>query len=172
MTDAVDLPRDRALEQRDDERDAALTLHEERLVASEDVTSRQVGQVHLRKRVVVEDVTVTVPVRREVVDVVRVEADGTETVLEAAPALRDLQVEDRTGRAAKGKASGREAAPHREGGDGVVCYEERPVLTTEVFAVERVRLDVTRATRTETETHEVRREEVEFVETPTVETGR
>lgn len=166
MTDSLDHSNRSRDKKNVAEQNAGLTLHEERLVTSERVSGREIGKVRLRKRVVVEEMTMTVPVRREVIDVVRVAEDGTETVIDAAP---DTQERAKAAAAVAPKGAGGRRA---ESNDEVICYEERPVVTTEIFAVESVRLELSKVARTESETHEVRREEIEFVENPAVETNR
>lgn len=155
---------------------AGLTLHEERLVGG--VESHEAGRVEVRKRIVVEEMTVVLPVRREVADVVRVYPDGSEEVLETPTTTWQPRVEDRTGHEPYGGARDeqrdgavdaapdddaalREAAQngHRnETSFDVVLHEERPVITTEVYAVERVRLRTEQQTEVVRHEAEVRRE--------------
>ncbi|MGF1663601.1 MAG: DUF2382 domain-containing protein [Kineosporiaceae bacterium] len=117
--------------------DDAMTRSEERL----DVDTQRVeaGRARLRKYVVTEQQSVTVPVSREEVRVER------EPVTEA----------DRD-RALDGPAISEEE--HE-----VVLTEERPVVTTEAVPVERVRLNKETVTDQETVTGEVRKEEIETV---------
>lgn len=125
--------------------DNAMTRSEEHLqVGTERV---EAGRARLRKYVVTEQETVTVPVTREEVRVER------EPITEAN----------------RGEAL--------SGGDiteeeyEVVLTEERPVVTTEAVPVERVRLDTETVTEQQTVTGDVRKEEIE-VDDPTTGTGR
>lgn len=148
---------------------AGLTLHEERLVGG--VETHEAGRVEVRKRIVVEEMTVVLPVRREVADIVRVYPDGTEEVFETSATTWQPRVEDRTGQepyggardeqrddaqstapSGEGAVDAAQARPKSGASFDVVLHEERPVITTEVFAVERVRL------RTEQQTEIVRHE--------------
>jgi uncharacterized protein (TIGR02271 family) len=116
--------------------DDAMTRSEERLnVGTEKV---QTGRARLRKYVVTENQTVTVPVTRE------------EVRLEREP-ITDANVGD----ALNGPDISEEE--HE-----VVLTEERPVVAKETVPVERVRLDKETITENETVTGEVRKEEIEF----------
>lgn len=169
----------------DDERDGMI-LHEQRLQPG--VERVETGRVEVRKRIVVEEVTVTLPVRREVVDLVRVYDDGSEEVLDLPPSYWEPRVEDRTGAMPYGEDSADErraaerAASDDEVYDGqrddqrgadnalgevsesydVVLHEERPVIATEIYAVERLRLGISRETSTVTYTDTVAREAADF----------
>ena len=66
---------ERPFDGRRDEADG-MVLHEERLTPG--VERYEVGRVEVRKRIIVEELTVTLPVRREVADLVRVYDDGSE----------------------------------------------------------------------------------------------
>ena len=115
--------------------DDAMTRSEERLnVGTQQV---EVGRARLRKYVVTDQQTVTVPVTREEV---RVEREPiTDANIGAAmdgPALSDGEHE-------------------------VVLTEERPVVTKETVPVERVRLEKGAVTQQQEVTEDVRREEIE-----------
>ncbi len=102
------------------------------------VESVAVRRVRIRKVVVTEERTVTVQVRRE-----------------------ELHLDDEpiTGGESTSSARGdREVV--------VVLHEERPVLTTEVVAVERARIATYRVNEEQTVTDEVRREVVDVTDTP------
>jgi uncharacterized protein (TIGR02271 family) len=118
-----------------DFRDEAMTRSEEELLV--DTVWRPAERVRLRKRVVEEDVTVTVRVRREELEITR------EPVSHYEPPRRDAgeRIEDVV----------------------IVLHEERPVVTTEVVPVERVRVHryLLRAGR-ETIGDTVRREQIDL----------
>ncbi|WP_298457417.1 PRC and DUF2382 domain-containing protein [uncultured Cellulomonas sp.] len=116
--------------------DESMTRSEEQLhVGTEKV---QTGRARLRKYVVTEQETVTVPVSHE------------EVRLEREP-ITDGNVGD----ALDGPAISEEE--HE-----VVLTEERPVVAKEAVPVERVRLDKETVTDTETVTDSVRKEEIEL----------
>ncbi len=116
--------------------DKAMTRSEERLaVGTQRVES---GVARLRKYVVTENVTETVPVSREEV---RVEREP----------ITDANI----GNAMDGPAISEEE--HE-----VVLHAERPVVAKEAVPVERVRLDVDTVTDTETVSDTVRKEQIEF----------
>lgn len=115
--------------------DDAMTLSEERL----DVDKERVetGRARLRKHVVTENVTKTVPVTRE------------EVRLEREPitdANRDRALD------------GPEITENEH---EVTLHEERPVVHKETVPTERVRLDKEQVTTNETVTDQVRHEEVD-----------
>ena len=85
---------ERPFDGRRDEADG-MVLHEERLTPG--VERYEVGRVEVRKRIIVEELTVTLPVRREVADLVRVYDDGSEEVLDLPPSYWEPRIEDRTG---------------------------------------------------------------------------
>jgi uncharacterized protein (TIGR02271 family) len=116
--------------------DDAMTRSEERLhVGTEKV---QTGRARLRKYVVTDQETVTVPVSREEV---RLEREPiTEANRDSALAGPDISEEEHE----------------------VVLTEERPVIAKETVPVERVRLDKETVTDTETVTDSVRKEEIEL----------
>ncbi len=116
----------------------AMTRSEEKLRVG---TTREVtGRARLRKYVVTEDVTITVPVRKE------------KAVLEAVP----VGEED-----ADGDYEIVEGAPMAEGSPEIVLSEEVPVVEKVVQPVERVRLGTERVVEMETVTEEVRQERIE-----------
>jgi uncharacterized protein (TIGR02271 family) len=115
--------------------DDAMTLSEEKLVAG--TRSREAGRARLRKYVVTENVTTTVPVRRE------------KAVLEREPitdANRDAAL------------TGPDIA---ESEHEVVLHEEEPVVDTEVVPKERVRLSTATVTDEETVAADVREERLD-----------
>jgi len=115
--------------------DEAMTVSEEQLHVGTE--RREAGRARLRKYVVTENVTQTVPVQRE------------EVRLEREP-ITNANVGDATA----GPAISEEE--HE-----VVLHEERPVVQKETVPVERVRLDTDTVTEQETVSGEVRKERVE-----------
>lgn len=116
--------------------DDAMTRSEEQLHVG---TQRQEsGRARLRKFVVTENVTTTVPVQRE------------EVRLEREP-ITDANV----GEAMSGPDITEEE--HE-----VILHEERPVVEKETVPVERVRLDTETVTDDRTVTEEVRKEQIEL----------
>jgi uncharacterized protein (TIGR02271 family) len=115
--------------------DDAMTRSEERLDVG--TRSEEAGRARLRKYVVTENVTRTVPVTREEV---RVEREP----------ITDANI----GRATDGPAISEEE--HE-----VTLHAERPVVAKETVPVERVRLDKETVTDHETISEEVRREEID-----------
>ncbi|MEC5191872.1 MULTISPECIES: PRC and DUF2382 domain-containing protein [unclassified Arthrobacter] len=114
--------------------DDAMTRSEERLnVGTEKV---EAGRMRLRKHVVTENVTTTVPVSRE------------EVVLEREPIT-----EENRGDAMAGPELSEEE--HE-----VILHEERPVVTKETVPVERVRMGKETITDEQTVTEEVRKEQI------------
>ncbi|TFV91795.1 DUF2382 domain-containing protein [Blastococcus sp. CT_GayMR20] len=130
--------------------DNAMTRSEERL--SVGTRSEEVGRARLRKYVVTENVTETVPVSREEV---RVEREP----------ITDANI----GNAMDGPAISEEE--HE-----VVLHAETPVVAKEAVPVERVRLDKETVTEQATVTEGLRKEEIEVdgaLETDrTIETDR
>src|SRR5688572_1604515 len=116
--------------------DDAMTLSEERLNVG--TRSQEVGRARLRKYVVTENVTETVPVSREEV---RVEREP----------ITDANV----GNALDGPAISEEE--HE-----VTLHAERPVVEKEAVPVERVRLDKDTVTEHETVNEGLRKEEIEM----------
>src|SRR5688500_13624703 len=115
--------------------DNAMTLSEERLNVG--TRSEEVGRARLRKYVVTENVTTTVPVSRE------------EVRIEREP-VTDANV----GNAMDGPAISEEE--HE-----VTLHAERPVVEKEAVPVERVRLDKETVTDQERVSEDVRKEEIE-----------
>jgi uncharacterized protein (TIGR02271 family) len=115
--------------------DNAMTRSEERLDVG--TRSEEVGRARLRKYVVTENVTETVPVSREEV---RVEREP----------ITDANV----GNAMDGPAISEEE--HE-----VTLHAERPVVEKEAVPVERVRLDKQTVTDQERVSEDVRKEQVE-----------
>jgi len=99
--------------------------------------TREAGRARLRKHVVTENVTRTVPVQREEVRVVREPiTEDNRAAAESGPAISDEEHE-------------------------VVLHEERPVVEKEAVPVERVRLDTDTVTDDVTVSEEVRKEKVD-----------
>ena len=115
--------------------DEAMTRSEERLNVG--VQNVQTGRVRLRKHIVTEQQTVTVPVSHDEVHVER------EPITEA-----------NAGAAYNGAALSEEE--HE-----VVLTEERPVVEKETVPVERVRLDKETVTENQQVTEDVRKEQIE-----------
>lgn len=115
--------------------DDAMTRSEEQLKVGTE--SREAGRARLRKHVVTEEQTVTVPVTRE------------EVTLEREP-ITDANV----GQALDGPDISEEE--HE-----VVLHEERPVVDKEAVPVERVRLGTQEVTDEEQVTETVRKEQIE-----------
>lgn len=131
--DLADHDRDRGMGDRDRAEGGSMTLHEERAdVGTERV---ETGRARLRKHVVTEQKTVTVPVEREEVELVR------EPVAE--------------GEAHDGARLG-------EGEEEVVLHEERPVVEKDVVATERVGLQKQTHTDEQQVTTDVSHEEVDL----------
>ena len=159
-----------------DSDEAGVVLHEERLVAG--VERAEAGRVEVRKRVVVEEVTITVPVRREVVDVVRVYDDGSEEAVDVPASTWQPRIENLDGGSALGEHTHAEGEVYdveaaegthtrdadRRDEDGViVLHEERPVLSTRIYA-ERLHLGIMATKENVTVTEPVQREVVEVDE--------
>jgi uncharacterized protein (TIGR02271 family) len=115
--------------------DDAMTRSEERLHVGTE--SREVGRVRLRKYIVTENVTRTVPVSRE------------EVRLEREP-ITDANVGD--------AVSGPELT---ESEHEVTLHAEEPIVAKETVPVERVRLDKDTVTEQVNVNEQVRKEEVE-----------
>ena len=115
--------------------DDAMTISEERVRVG--TASRETGRARLRKYVVTENVTQTVPVSHE------------EVVLEREP-ITDANV----GSALDGPAISEEE--HE-----VTLHAERPVVAKEAVPVERVRLDTETVTTQETVSDTVRKTQVD-----------
>jgi uncharacterized protein (TIGR02271 family) len=115
--------------------DDAMTRSEERLRVG--TQQRESGRARLRKYVVTENVTETVPVRREEV---RLEREPiTDANIGDAMAGPDISEEEHE----------------------VVLHEERPVVEKDAVPVERVRLDTEAVTEQVTVNEEVRKEQID-----------
>ena len=126
--------------------DTAMTRSEEQLkVGTEKV---ETGRARLRKYVVTEEQTVTVPVSRE------------EVRLEREP-ITDANM---------GEASSGAAISEEE--HVVTLHEERPVIAKETVPVERVRVDTETVTERERVSGEVRKERIELDEDTSAERPR
>jgi len=115
--------------------DDAMTRSEERLRVG--TQTREAGRARLRKYVVTENVTQTVPVSREEVRIERepiTDANRDEAL--SGPAISEEEHE-------------------------VVLHEERPVVQKETVPVERVRLDTETVTEQVTVNEEVRKEQID-----------
>lgn len=134
-------PRREGLSHEDNEaHGAGFVRHEEHLVAG--VVRTESGRIEARKRIVEEEVTITIPMRREVVDFVRVLPDGSEEPVEAPADAWEPRIVNRGLGEAEPEPQA-QAAPNRSSADGeleIVLHEERPVVSSEVYAVERVRV--------------------------------
>lgn len=118
-----------------DDTDDAMTVSEERLNVGTE--REEAGRARLRKYVVTQNVTQTVPVQREEVRVEREPiTDANVDEATAGPAISEDEHE-------------------------VILHEERPVVEKETVPVERVRLDTETVTDQETVGGEVRQERVE-----------
>jgi uncharacterized protein (TIGR02271 family) len=115
--------------------DDAMTVSEERLNVGTE--RREAGRARLRKYVVTENVTQTVPVQREEVRVEREPITGANR--DAAMSGQDISEDEHE----------------------VVLHEERPVTQKETVPVERVQLDTETVTEQETVGEEVRKERVD-----------
>ena len=123
-----------------------MTRSEERLRVG--TQSREAGRARLRKHVVTEQQSVTVPVSHE------------EVTLDREP-ITDAN------RAAAGSGPDISEEEHE-----VVLHEERPVVDKTVEAVERVKLGTETVTQDETVTDEVRKEQIDLDADNGVTTGR
>jgi uncharacterized protein (TIGR02271 family) len=117
------------------ETDRAMTRSEEEVRVG--TTQRETGRARLRKHVVTENVTQTVPVQREEV---RVEREP----------ITDANVDD--------AMDGREISEEEH---EVVLHEEQPVVEKNVVAKERVRLDKDTVAEDVQVSEEVRKERIE-----------
>lgn len=115
--------------------DTAMTRSEEEMNAR--VENVETGKARLKKYVVTEHESVTVPVRHEEV---RVEREPiTDANRDSAAAGPDISEEEHE----------------------VTIHEERPVVETETVAKERVRLDTETVTEQETVEGDIRKEKIE-----------
>ncbi|GAA3702135.1 PRC and DUF2382 domain-containing protein [Microlunatus aurantiacus] len=118
--------------------DDAMTVSEEQLHVGTE--RRESGRARLRKYVVTENVTKTVPVQREEVRVEREPiTDPNAHAATSGPSISEEEQE-------------------------VVLHEERPVVETDTVPVERVRLGTETTTHQETVSDEVRKERVQVDE--------
>lgn len=119
----------------DDDESPAMIRSEERLVAGTEVHAT--GRARLRKYVITEDVQITIQVRREELRIER------ETIPEGSePPVEDPDVF---------------GGPDLE----IVLYEERPLISTEIVPVQRVRLSKVLHTDEHVITGPVRKERIE-----------
>jgi uncharacterized protein (TIGR02271 family) len=119
--------------------DDTMTVSEEQLHVGTE--RRESGRARLRKYVVTENVTQTVPVQREEVRVEREPiTDANADAATSGPSISEEEHE-------------------------VVLHEERPVVETDTVPVERVRLGTETTTDQETVSDEVRKERVEVDQT-------
>ena len=117
------------------ETDDAMTLSEERVEVG--TQRREAGRARLRKYVVTENVTKTVPVQREEVRIEREPiTEANRGAAESGPEISEEEHE-------------------------VVLHEERPVVEKEAVPVERIRLDTETVTDDVTVNEEVRKERVD-----------
>ncbi|MBM7051346.1 MULTISPECIES: DUF2382 domain-containing protein [unclassified Rothia (in: high G+C Gram-positive bacteria)] len=120
-----------------DAHEGDVVAHEERLNVSTATSARETGKVRLRKVVHTDTETVEVPVRREEIVVERSEVRDGEVVegydFDSAEARADVTV---------------------------TAHEERPVVSTETVATERVSLGKEVHTETERVSADVRKEEI------------
>ncbi|HEX4019133.1 MAG TPA: YsnF/AvaK domain-containing protein [Frankiaceae bacterium] len=108
----------------------------------------ETGRARLRKYVVTENVTQTVPVSHEEVRVEREPiTDANATAAMDGPAISEEEHE-------------------------VVLHEERPVVAKETVPVERVRLDTDTVTDQETVSDEVRKEQIDLDDASSRESSR
>ena len=136
QTDSVLDDSDRHAGRSEETMDVAMTRSEERLIVG--TQQREAGRARLRKYVVTEHVTQTVPVRHEEVRVTRepiTDADRGATAPELVIREEDYEV---------------------------VLHAETPVVQKIVVPVERVRLDTVNVTGHERVSADVRKEEIEL----------
>lgn len=143
--------------------EASMTVHEEQLRAG---TERVLtGRVRLRKRVVEEEQTLRVIVRREEVDVIEEDVPNESDHEVGGTAAADETRYDREGSVGLDGPDQSALGPDDdESGDEaeLVLFEERPVVTMERVPIERIRLR--RVTRTDAVevSEDVRREVVDL----------
>lgn len=135
-TDAAGIGDSREMSDRTDD---SMTRSEEQVRIGK--TREVTGRARLRKYVVTENVTITVPVRRE------------KAVLESVP-IGEGDFDGDTGDLIEGGSVS-------EGSPEIVLSEEVPVVETVVRPVERVRLGSEQYVENETVTEEVRQERIE-----------
>ena len=120
-----------------------MTRSEEQLAIRTE--KRETGRARLRKYIVTEEVTITVPVRKE------------RAVLETEP-IPEADAEEATSNA---PPDAEELSERSEDQPEVVLHEEVPVVQMTTTPVERVRLSVEQVTDEQTVTEELRKERVE-----------
>ncbi|MCS6710808.1 DUF2382 domain-containing protein [Brachybacterium sp. EF45031] len=136
----------------------SLTVHEEHLrVGTERVVS---GRVRVRKRIVEEERTLQVTVRREEIEIIEEDADGVVGDTPAPTATADSA----EGRGERGGLGGDIIDAQDDDTLEIVLSEERPVVTMEVVPVERVIVRKVRKTGTQIVSGEVQREVVEVID--------
>ena len=121
------------------DQDRDVVAHEERLNVSNTATARETGRVRLRKVVTTDTETVEVPVRREEIHVEREKIDPN-------------SAEARTNAGYDFKEGAEDVT--------VTAYEERPNVTVDTVATERVNVSKDVHTDTERVQGEVRKEEI------------
>lgn len=145
-----------------EEQDSSLVRREEELRVR--TVRETTGRVRLRKKIVEEEQTFAVVVRRELAEVVE---EGVGDLDPAGSAGADVGAPTTAASELGPEATGVAASAVSAGQDvdsaELVLYEQRPVVTLEWVPVERVRLDRTVVTQDETVTGQVRREIVEDV---------
>lgn len=148
------------------------TVAQETIVRSEEqmkvmkerfVTER----VRLRKIVATEMVTLTVPVRKERVEIERVPVNEPGIPVTVGQSLEEEQARQQR---RKGKSTTTRAADTAGGMEEeeeevieMILSEERPRVTNEVIPVERVRLRKLRQVRTQQLAMDVQKEQIDFV---------
>lgn len=136
---------------------ASMVLHEEELrIRTERIPT---GRVTFRKRIVTEERTVVVSVRREELEIIEEDLNAA-----SAPGAESAEGRDApslTGDYLRGEGSGGSSdLTHGDDGDlEIILYAERPVLTLETVAAERVRVRRGTFTDEQAVTAEVFREE-------------
>jgi uncharacterized protein (TIGR02271 family) len=118
--------------------DSAMTRSEEELALG--TRTRETGRARLRKHIVTENVTTTVPVQREEIRVAR--EPITDANADAAMAGGDITEEEHE----------------------VTLHQEEPVVSKRVVPKERVRLDTDVVTDQHEVSEEVRKERIELTE--------
>ncbi|WP_110944071.1 PRC and DUF2382 domain-containing protein [Streptomyces niger] len=130
------------------EQNPEMTLSEER--AQFGVEEHESGHAHLRKHVVTENVSQTVPIAHE-------EARLTRTPISEEEARR---------------SRGTKPAQLEDGDYDITLHREEAVIRKETVPYERVRLETDRVTEQQEVSTEVRREQLEFDDGTTGDTGR
>jgi stress response protein YsnF len=128
----------------------AMTRSEEQLrVGTEEIAATR---ARLVKYVVTENVTITVPIRREEIRVEQVPIDAPDAGTDDGTPQETLVPADRTDTVTMTRGGG---LP-----DEIILHTERPVVSVEVVPVERVRLRKEVVQGTETVTEQVQREQI------------